>query len=79
MNDLWKVGGKDLLRGVINAVLIAIFVGLAGIVSAPGFDIFSADWASILKAMANWGVISFISYVGAMFTSDRQGKILGSI
>lgn len=77
--NLWQVGGKDALRGLINAVLIAVLVGLAGIVGQPGFDVFNADLWGILRSMINWGVISFISYMGAMFTSDRNGKFAGKI
>ena len=77
--NLWQVGGKDVLRGVINAVLIAVIVGLAGIVSQPGFDVFNANLWGILRSMINWGVISFISYMGAMFTSDKNGRFAGKV
>ena len=77
--NLWQIVGKDVLRGAINAVLIALLVGLAGIVSQPGFDVFNADLLGILRSMINWGVISFIAYIGAMFSSDKSGKSFGKI
>ena len=77
--NLWQVGGKDVLRGAINAILIAVLVGLAGIVAQPGFDVFNADLWEVLHLMINWGVISFVSYMGAMFTSDKNGRFAGRV
>lgn len=75
-SDLFKVNYKDVARGATNAVFLAVLAAFVGIVG-NSFDLFTANWTEIGKIMANVGFISFVSHLGGVFLSDKQGKIFG--
>ncbi len=68
---------KDLGSAGINAVIAAIFIGLAGIVTTQGFDVFHADWVVIGHSVVNWAFAAFFGSVGKDLLSNKQGKVLG--
>lgn len=76
-SKLFTLTKQDFISGVTNAVIAAVFVGLAGLVTTPGFDVFHADWIGILHSVINWGFAGFIGSLGKSFVSDSEGKILG--
>ena len=78
-NALWSIGKSDFINSVFVAIFAAVLVVLAGVVQQPGFNIFAADWNSILKTLINVAVISFIASLGKAFSSDRNDKLLGHL
>ena len=76
-SELYRINGRDLGRGALNAIFISIIVALGGVVTQTGFNVFDANFAQIGANLVNVGVISFITYITAMFTQDKEGKILG--
>lgn len=76
---LFKINVKDLSDAAINAVIAAVFVGLAGLVSTPGFDVFHADYFAILHSVVNWAVAGFVGSLGKDFLTTSQGNLMGMI
>lgn len=68
---------KDIGSAGINAVVAAVFVGLAGIVTTQGFDVFHADWVVIGKTCVNWAFSAFVGSVGKDLLSNKKGEVLG--
>lgn len=81
MNDskMFKINLKDVGSSAINAVFAAVFIGLAGVFSQSGFDIFNTEWTPILQQSINWAFAAFIGSLSKKFTSDEDGKVFGMI
>lgn len=77
VSKLFNVNSKELINGAVNAVVAAVVVGLYGIVSKDGFDLFSVDWSPVLHSMLNWAFAGFIGSVGKSFMTTSSGKVLG--
>lgn len=78
-SGLFKINLRDLFDGVITAVIASVVVVLYGTFTVSDFSIFSADWGSIFQAVVNAATIGFVSYLGNIFISAKNGKILGKI
>lgn len=74
---MFNVSSKEIINGAVNAVVAAVVVGLYGIVTTSGFDVFQADWSTILKSVINWAFAGFIGSFGKNFLTNSEGKILG--
>lgn len=77
LSQLFSINSKEVLNGAINAVVAAIVVGLYGIVSKDGFDVFSIQWGPVIHMMINWAFAGFIGSVGKSFLTNSEGKVLG--
>lgn len=78
-NGILKLNLQDIAKGAITAVVAAVVFTLGGALSAPGFDLFSADWSGILSTALNAGVASFVGYIGKALMSTNDGKVFGKI
>ncbi len=74
-----RISLKDLGSAGINAVIAAILIGFAGLVTTPGFDVFHADWVAIGHSVVNWALAAFLGSIGKDLASDKQGKVLGLV
>lgn len=74
-SNIFKLNLKDISQSAVNAVIAAVVVGFYGIVTTEGFDLFSADWASILQSVINWAFAGFIGSVGKRFLQDSEGTV----
>lgn len=79
LSNLFTLNPHDLIKGAITFVFSGVITVVYGVVSTPGFDVFAADWNSILHLALTAAVASFIAYIAKNFLSDDQGKVLGSI
>lgn len=77
MNGYFKFTGKDVLQGAINAIVAAVVVGLYGLVTKEGFDLFNTDWAALLKSVINWAFAAFIGSLGKEMLTNKDGAVLG--
>lgn len=77
LSKLFSLNSKEVLNGAVNAVVAAVIVGLYGIVSKDGFDLFSVEWSPVLHMMINWAFAGFIGSVGKSFLTNGEGKVLG--
>ena len=78
-SSFFKLNMSDVWRGLVTAVFTALIVTLAGIVSQPTFDLFTADWASIVRTAVNASFAAFIGYLSKNLLTDSQGKVFGRI
>lgn len=77
-SQLFNIDLKDVLRGVITAVIGGAIVATFGIVSSVGFDVFHANWHSIGQLTVNGAFAGFVAYIGNRFFSDNSGHMLGA-
>ena len=75
--DLFKLSTNDALKSAISAVFAAIVVAVGGIVTQPGFDVFTVDYHALLNLIINVSVATFIGDIARRFGSDRDGKLFG--
>lgn len=78
-NGYLKLNLRDLGQAGINAVIAAVFIGLAGIVTTQGFDVFHADWVAIGHNVVNWAISAFVGSVGKDLLSNKKGMVLGIV
>ena len=72
---LFKLDSNDFVKGLIVAVLGAVFATLAQWFNMPGFDLATFDWGEL-------GKIAFMAgfaYLSKNFLSDDRGRVLGGI
>jgi hypothetical protein len=74
---MYELGKSDFVKGLIVAVLGAIFTTLSGIFSQAGFDVFSANWGVILGDVLKVITATFVGYLGKNFFSDEDGNFAG--
>jgi len=79
MSEFLKINSKDVIRGIATAIFAAVFISLYQIVTAPGFDLFTVDWHSVVQVSLNAAVAAFIGYIVKNLLTDSQGKFLGRI
>ena len=72
---LFKLDGNDLLKGLIVAVLGAVFATLAQWFNMPGFDLATFDWTELFKV----GFLAGFAYLSKNFLSDDRGRVLGAV
>lgn len=77
-NGLFKLGWKDLLKGVYVAIGAAIIIAVAGIVMTSGFDVFATDWLVVGKSMVNTGIVAGCGYLIKQLFTDNKGVVLGA-
>lgn len=68
---------EDFIKAATNAVLVAVFVSISGVITQAGFDVFSADWIAILGQALNVGITAFVGFLGTNFLADKEGKLGG--
>lgn len=78
-SKLFNVNKSQIINSVVNAVVAAVVVGLGGIVTSAGFDIFHADWAMIIHQVINWGFAAFIGSLGKSLLTTDKGNVLGVV
>lgn len=76
-SPLFSLGKSDFFKGAVTAVFAALITTLYGLVTQAGFDVFSADWASILNEVVKVSIASFMAYLMKNFTTSEDGTFLG--
>ena len=77
MSKQFSLSSNDFIQSLINAVFCAVIVAFAGIAGTPGFNVFSADWGSILGQMINMSIVVTIGTLAKKFGNDTQGTFMG--
>ena len=72
-SKLFRVGVRDLGKGLLVAVLSTVFLAFGSALNAENFSFATFDYASLLQvAMA-----SGMGYIVKQFITDSEGAILG--
>lgn len=75
-NGIFKLDLGSIADAVLTAVIVAILTALVGVVSSTGFNVFTADWASIGSNMVNLGFIAAVISIGQDLLSTNAGSLL---
>lgn len=70
---LFKLGGRDLFKGLAVAVLTAVVAMLGNVVNLPNFDIFTYDWSTLITIAVTAG----IGYLVKNLVTDEEGRVGG--
>ncbi len=73
MSSLWTLNSRDLLKGLVVAVLGAILSALQTLVSNKGFDLTKTDLFYILSV----ALTSMCAYLAKNLLQDENGKLGG--
>lgn len=76
-NGILKTNLSALGDAVLTAVVAAIVVAAAALVSTTGFDVFTANWTIIIHSMVNIGVIAGVTTLAKNLLSNNNGSLLG--
>jgi len=77
-SQLYSINGKDVLIGLLVAVLSGAILPVLAILQTPGFVLAEANWGAILNLALNGGLAALASFITTRFFSDSQGTPLGS-
>lgn len=69
---------NDLINGAKTAVFVAILGAMYTMALQPHFSLFTTDWVSVGKSMADLGYITFLGYIVRKFLENSDGKLLAS-
>lgn len=75
-NGIFKLDWASLGDAVITAIVTAVIVAFYGVVTTTGFDVFTADWATIGQHMVNIGFMAAVVSLGKDFLSTNSGSLL---
>jgi len=75
MTKIFRLGWKDLLRGLIVAVLTALFGEIVILLKGCGLDCAADSWLNAVYI----GATSGIAYLIKNFLSNEEGKFVGKI
>ncbi len=73
--EMFKLGYKDAIKGVIVSVLSAVVTALLGIIQQNGLALTGAE----LKMIATVAVTTLLSYLLKNFLTDENDKFVGKI
>jgi hypothetical protein len=73
MSQLFTLGSNDYAKGLVVAVLAAVFTWLAQVVGAPGFDFATIQWSEVVRIAG----VAALAYLAKNFATDDDGKVLG--
>ena len=73
---MFTLNPGDVLRGFAVAILTGAWLSIAGLF-VQGFDVFSADWASIGKVAVNGGFFALVGYISKNLLTASNGRLFG--
>jgi hypothetical protein len=76
-NGIFKLDYASIGDAFLTAGVFAILAAAAGIVTAPGFDLFAIDWLTVGKSMLNVGFVAGFISVTKDLLSTNNGGLLG--
>ena len=79
MSKLFRLDSADWWQSAVNAVIVAVVVSLAGVFQTPDFNVFAADWMTILPDAFNTGLKAFFGFIGANLLTTKEGNLMGMV
>ena len=74
---MYSINVKNVVNGLIVAVLTGIVLPLSALVQSGQFNVFALDWHAVLILGVNGGIAGFVGYLVKHFFSDSQGSFAG--
>lgn len=75
MSPIFKISGRDLVKGLVVAILAGILSAVQQVVQANGLSFDKLSLMNVLGA----AVISGIAYLSKQLITDEDGRIGGTI
>ena len=75
MSRLFRIDGKDLLRGLVVTVITAILSLIVRLIESKGFNFDATDGYTILSAT----VLAGLSYLSKNLLTTEDGKLGGKL
>lgn len=79
MNGIFTLTRRDIVKGLVVAVIGAVVTPLVIAVQAPDFSVFDFNWSQYLVLAANGAFVTIVSYLSKNFLTDNSGKVAGVI
>lgn len=76
-NGIFTLDWASVLDSILTAVVVAVVIAFAGVVTTSGFDVFTANWVVIGENMVNYGFVAGVGALLKAFASDNDGNLLG--
>lgn len=76
-NGILKTNLAALGDAVLTAIVAAVLVAAASLVSTTGFDVFTAPWVMIFHNMVNIATIAGVTTLAKNLLSNNNGSLLG--
>lgn len=78
-SSMFTINVKDVVKGLVVAVLTGVALPVLAIFQTPGFDIATTNWHAVLVLAENGALAGFAGYIIKNFFSNNQGQVLGKI
>ncbi len=66
-STMFRFDMKDVSKGLVTAGIVGFFLPILVMFQTPGFDIFNADWHSVLVIALNGALAGFAGYLAKNF------------
>lgn len=73
--EMFKLGYRDAIKGVVVSVLSAVITTLLGIIQQNGLALTNTE----LKTIATVAITTFLGYILKNFLTDENDKFVGKI
>lgn len=72
--------GNAIPKGLVMAVLGAVWLPILAIVQTPNFDVFTTNWSAVIVLGINGAIVAAVTYVNMrVFQSTDNNKVFGKI
>ena len=78
-SGMFSLNIKDVLKGLVMAVLSGVLLPLGAILQTPGFNILQANWSQVGSIALTGAVTGLIAYLIKNYFSNSQGAVLGKV
>ena len=75
LSKLWRLNGKDFIKGLVVAVLVAVLAVIQNLLKEKGLDLTAVDWQSV----GNVAVTAAVAYLGKNLITDENDKLGGRL
>jgi len=75
LSKLFRLNGKDFIKGLTVAVLVAVIGVIQSLLKEKGLDITAVDWQSI----GNVALTAALAYLSKNFLTDENDKFGGKL
>lgn len=75
-NGIFKLDFGSIADAALTGLVVAAAVAFYGVVTTAGFNVFTADWATIGSNMLNLGFIGAVVSIGQDLLSTNAGSLL---
>lgn len=75
MSKLGTLGKRDFINGLFIAIGSAVLTALVTIFNQAGFNIFEADWYTVINNVITVSLIATSTYLSKNLLTNRPGEL----